>query len=179
MWLKALLISIKLKRKNNKMPMPFPNFKLKNKEILNWKMPNKELVKFIRESRKRGFDDFEIREPLLKKGWPLEEIEKAFYILKPKYKLKNKISVYLDSEILKMIDKRAKKNMLTLNEQIEDILRRSCVNMKKGSPKAIKCDDNLVAIFSREKRGKKGKKSNWRTTKTSSTPTAEARFLNN
>ena len=118
-------------------------------------MPNKDLIKFIRESRKRGFDDFEIREPLLKKGWPLEEIEKAFYALKPKYKLKNKISIFLDSEVLKMIDKRAKKNMLTLNEQIEDILRRSCINLKKGNPKAIKCDDNLVAIFSREKRGRR------------------------
>ena len=116
---------------------------------------NAELVSFIRESRKRGFDDFEIREPLLKKGWPLEEIEKAFYVLKPKYKLKNKISVYLDSEVLKIIDKRAKKNMLTLNEQIEDILRRSCINMKKGITKPVKCDDSLVAIFSREKRGRR------------------------
>lgn len=116
---------------------------------------NAELVKFIKEARKRGFDDFEIREPLLKKGWPLEEIEKAFYVLKPKYKLKNKISVYLDSEVLKMIDKRAKKNMLTLNEQIEDILRRSCINLKKGTSKSVKCDDSLVAIFSREKRARR------------------------
>jgi len=118
---------------------------------------NAELVKFIRESRRRGFDDFEIREPLLKKGWPLDEIEKAFYVLKPKYKLKNKISIYLDSEVLKMIDKRAKKNMLTLNEQIEDILRRSCINMKKGTPRAVKFDDSLVAIFSRERKGRKKK----------------------
>ena len=118
-------------------------------------MPNKELVRFIKESRKRGFDDFQIREPLLKKGWPLEEIEKAFYALKPRYKLKNKISVYLDSEVLKIIDKRAKKNMLTLSEQIEDILRRSCVNMKKGTSKPTKCDDNLVAIFSRERKRRK------------------------
>ena len=118
---------------------------------------NAELVQFIRESRRRGFDDFEIREPLLKKGWPLDEIEKAFYVLKPKYKLKNKISIYLDSEVLKMIDKRAKKNMLTLNEQIEDILRRSCINMKKGTPRAVKFDDSLVAIFSRERKGRKKK----------------------
>lgn len=116
---------------------------------------NAQLVKFIKESRKRGFDDFQIREPLLKKGWPSEEIEKAFYSLKPKYKLKNKISVYLDSTVLKMIDKRAKKNMLNLNEQIEDILRRSCVNMKKGTSRKVKCDDRLVAIFSRERRGRK------------------------
>lgn len=118
-------------------------------------MPNKSLVDFIREARKRGFDDFQIRGPLLKKGWPSDEIEKAFYALKPKYKLKNKVSIFLDSEILKMIDKRAKKNMLSLSEQIEDILRRSCVNMKKGTSKPIKCDDNLVAIFSREKRVRK------------------------
>lgn len=116
---------------------------------------NTGLVSFIKESRKRGFDDFQIREPLLKKGWPSEEIEKAFYSLKPRYKFKNKISIYLDSEISKMIDKRAKKNMLSLGEQIEDILRRSCVNMKKGTSKPIKCDDNLVAIFSRERRGRK------------------------
>jgi hypothetical protein len=116
---------------------------------------NANLVKFIKESRKRGFDDFQIREPLLKKGWPVEEIEKAFYVLKPKYKLKNKISVYVDSEVLKIIDKRAKKNMLNLNEQIEDILRRSCINMKKGNSKQAKCDDSLVTIFSRERREKR------------------------
>jgi hypothetical protein len=27
--------------------------------------------------------------------------------------------------------------------------------MKKGASKPVKCDDNLVAIFSREKRGRK------------------------
>ncbi len=117
---------------------------------------NTSLVKFIKKSRKRGFDDFEIRKPLLKKGWPSEEIEKAFYVLKPKYKSKNKISLYLNPDVLKMIDKRAKKNMLSLNEQIEDILRRSCINMKKTT-RRIKCDDRLVAIFSREKRGRKKK----------------------
>lgn len=122
------------------------------------KIPNKSLVKFIKESRKRGFDDFQIREPLLKKGWSLDEIEKAFYVLKPRYKFKNKVSIFLDSEVLKMIDKRAKKNMLTLSEQMEDILRRSCVNLKKGTSRKVKCDDSLVAIFSREKRGNKSKK---------------------
>lgn len=122
-------------------------------------MPNAGLVKFIKEAREKGFDDFQIRDPLLKKGWPLEEIEKAFYALKPKYKFKNKVSIFLDSEILKIIGKRAKKNMFTLSEQMEDILRRSCVNLKKGSPKAIKCDDKLVSIFSREKRTRKSKKS--------------------
>ena len=118
---------------------------------------DKNLVNFIKEARKRGFDDYEIREPLLKKGWPLEEIEKAFFALKPKYKFKNKVSIFLDSEILKNLEKRAKRNMLNPNEQIEDILRRSCLNVKKGYPKAIKCDDKLIELFSREKRGRKRK----------------------
>ena len=108
-------------------------------------MPDKKLIKFIKEARKRGFDDFQIKEPLLKKGWPLEEIEKAFAFLKPKYKYKNKISIFLDSDILKRINKRAKRNMFTLSEQIEDILRRSCLNTRK-STKEEKLDDNLIAL---------------------------------
>ena len=120
---------------------------------------NQELVKFIKEARKRGFDDWQIREPLLKKGWPFEEIEKAFVFLKPKsnYEYKNKLNVYLDSEILKKLEKRADKNMLTLHEQIEDILRRSCLSAGKQTFKEEKLDDKLVAIFSRRKSGRKSR----------------------
>ncbi|MFA5174516.1 MAG: hypothetical protein WC438_05025 [Candidatus Pacearchaeota archaeon] len=116
-------------------------------------MPNKELVKFIKESRKRGFDDFQIKEPLLKHGWPLEEIEKAFSSLKPHYKYKHKLQIYIDSEVLQSIEKRAKKNMFNLNEQIEDILRRSCVNLKKKKSPSYneKLDDTLIKIFSKRK----------------------------
>jgi len=114
-------------------------------------MPNKELVKFVKEARRRGFDDFQIRDPLLKKGWPIEEIESAFAFLKPKIKFKNKISIYLDSDILKLIDKRANKNMLTLPEQIEDILRRSCINSRKTKTPE-KLDDTLISMFSRRKK---------------------------
>jgi len=116
-------------------------------------MPNKELVEFIKEARKRGFDDWQIKEPLLKNNWPIEEIEKAFYELKPKYKFKNKISIFLDSDILKIIDKRAKKNMFTIGEQIEDILRRSCLRLST-TKKEEKLDDLLVSLFSRKKRSK-------------------------
>lgn len=115
-------------------------------------MANKELVKFIREARKRGFDDYQIREPLMKKGWPVDELEKAFASLKPRYKFKNKVSIYLDSEILKKIERRAKRNLLTLPEQIEDILRRSVLGMGKRIPREEKLDDRLVALFSRKKR---------------------------
>ena len=112
---------------------------------------NKNLVKFIKEARNRGFDDYQIREPLVKKGWTSEEIEKAFCVLKPKYKYKNKVSIFLDSELLKKLEKRADKNMLTLPEQIEDILRRSTLSLKKKSVEE-KLDDKLVALFSRKQR---------------------------
>lgn len=111
-----------------------------------------DLIKFIKEARKRGFDDYEIREPLLKKGWSSSDVEKAFQELSPKenYKSKNQVTIFLDSEILKSIEKRAKKNMLKVNEQIEDILRRSCVNQKSQKKPTQDIDDLLLSIFSRK-----------------------------
>ena len=123
---------------------------------------NLHLVKFIKEARKRGFDDYEIRAPLIKQGWPLEDIESAFSSLKKAarahYQFKNKITIYLDNELLKLIERRAKKNLLTLPEQIEDILRRSCLSLKKKASSTLpksKIDDLLVNIFSRDPRGRK------------------------
>ena len=122
-------------------------------------MPNKELVSFVKEARKRGFDDLQIKEVLMKHGWPIDEIEKAFSFLKPSYKFKNKIDIFLDNEVLKILEKRAKKNMFTISEQIEDILRRSCLSMKmKKLPYDEKLDDSLVSIFSRSRKGRKRKK---------------------
>lgn len=123
-------------------------------------MPSdKNLIKFIKEARRRGFDDYEIREPLLKQGWPILEIEKAFDSLKRKSRkhtsFENKVTIYLKNDLLKMIAKRAKRNLLTLPEQIEDILRRSTLSMKKNNLPKEKIDDLLVSIFSRQKRGKK------------------------
>ena len=86
---------------------------------------NKQLVKFIKQARERGFDDYQIKEPLMRRGWPLDEVEKAFFHLKPRYKFKNKINIFVDSDVLKIIEKRAKKNLFTVSEQIEDIVRRS------------------------------------------------------
>jgi hypothetical protein len=113
-------------------------------------MPNSALLKFIQEARKRGFDDWQIREPLLKKGWPLEEVEEAFSSLKPKFHFKNKVCVFLDSNMLKILEKRAKRNLFTLSEQVEDILRRSCLNVRPSQAKE-KIDDMLVSLFSRRK----------------------------
>ena len=122
-------------------------------------IPNKELIKFIKEARKRGFDDYEIREPLLKQGWPLDEIEAAFFSIRPNKRahtsFKNKVTIYLNNDLLKMIEKRAKKNLLTLPEQIEDILRRSTLNIKKNKIPKENIDDLLVSIFSRQKKSRK------------------------
>jgi len=121
-------------------------------------MADRRLTRFIKEARKRGFDDYQIKEPLLRKGWPIEIIEEAFASLKPKVKFKNKLTIYLDSEVLEAIDKRARKNIFTIPEQIEDILRRSVINSKvAGSVKPEKLDDMLVGVFSRQTRGKKRK----------------------
>ena len=59
----------------------------------------------------------------------------------------------------KILKKRADKNYFSLKEQVEDIIRRSCISAKKSqSVQKIKIDDRLVGIFSRERRGRKRKK---------------------
>ena len=114
-------------------------------------MPDKNLIKFIKEARKRGFDDYQIKNPLIEKGWPIDEVEIAFSCLKEKHNFKNKVCVYLDSELCRIIEKRAKANMLDVHEQIEDILRRSCITAKKRKAKEEKLDDMLVTLFSRKR----------------------------
>ena len=68
------------------------------------------------------------------------------------------VTINIDEKVKKILEKRAEKNLLSLREQIEDILRRSAVNYKSGTSTAIKVDDKLVEVFSREKRGKKKRK---------------------
>ena len=43
-------------------------------------MVDSKLLKFVVEARKRGFSDPEIRQPLLDKGWPSQEVDKALQI---------------------------------------------------------------------------------------------------
>ncbi len=69
-----------------------------------------------------------------------------------------KLTITLDDDEVKILTKRAKKNLFSLKEQVENIIRRSCVTYKGGKKyHTIKVDDKLVAIFSREKRGRKKK----------------------
>jgi len=64
------------------------------------------------------------------------------------------ITIDIDEEVHKIISKRAKKNLMTIREQVEDILRKSAVSTKnKTSNTNGKIDDTLVSVFSREKRG--------------------------
>jgi hypothetical protein len=71
---------------------------------------------------------------------------------------KMKLTISLDDEELAILKRRAKKNLLTIKEQVEDIIRMSCVRSSKGTYRPIKVDDKLVGIFSRERRGRKKKK---------------------
>jgi hypothetical protein len=111
---------------------------------------NKQLLDFVKEARKRGYSDLQIRKVIEEKGWPSGETDKVFEHLNPKFKLKNQICIFLSSELIRKIEKRAKENMFTTSEQIEDILRRSCLTKK--TIKEEKLDDTLVALFSRKKR---------------------------
>lgn len=68
------------------------------------------------------------------------------------------ITISIDEDVQKVIAKRAKKNMLTVKEQVEEIVRQSAVRTKYGmTGSTLKSDDALVDIFSRDKRGKKRK----------------------
>ena len=115
-----------------------------------------KLLKFITKARKRGFSDSLIRKVLIRNKWTEGDINEAFKKLHPKQKIKNQICIFLSDEVLKSLQKRAKRNLFTLSEQIEDILRRSSVRKKKTQSQE-KIDDLLVAIFSRSQRGRKKK----------------------
>ena len=70
-----------------------------------------------------------------------------------------KVTISLDDKEVKILTKRAKNNLFSLTEQIEDIIRRSCVNSaNRKNFRGIKVDDKLVGIFSRQKSGRKSSK---------------------
>lgn len=64
------------------------------------------------------------------------------------------ITIDIDDKVYKVLASRAKKNLMTIREQAEDIIRRSAANSKKANP-SDKVDDTLVSVFSRNKRGRK------------------------
>jgi hypothetical protein len=120
---------------------------------------NKKLIEFIIKARKKGFLDNAISKALTDKSWPKESVNDHFYYLDNVYNNpdKNKITLYLDDDLSKIIEKRAKKNLTTVPKQIEDILRRSCVRLKFKNTSPGKIDDLLINIFSRKNTGRKRK----------------------
>lgn len=121
-------------------------------------MANELLIDFIKKAKEQGFTDIQIRKEMIFKGWPLEEINKAYKEVKekPVKELSNQVTLFISDDILSVLQKRAKKNLFTISEQIEDILRRSC--MKKGEAGEEKIDDRLLLAFSRKNTNKKKKK---------------------
>jgi len=70
-----------------------------------------------------------------------------------------RITINITDDEQKILKKRADKNFFSLIEQVEDIVRRSCISQKnKSKNRDFKCDDRLVSIFSKSNRGRKKKK---------------------
>ncbi len=68
---------------------------------------------------------------------------------------KRSLTIELEADLFKVLEKRAKKNFMTPREMLEDIVRRSMISYKGGSAEEQKIDDALVGVFSRVKRKKK------------------------
>jgi hypothetical protein len=73
---------------------------------------------------------------------------------------KRSITIQLDMDAIHELDKRARKNFMTLREQIVDIIRRSMVAYGKDKRRGYAEPDvgKFVKIFSRKKRGRKPKR---------------------
>ncbi len=113
-----------------------------------------QLILFIKEARNKGYGDFEIKQILLKHNWPKKRIERGFYLLDKSHNIKNQICIFLDKDIIKILEKRAKKNLFNLNEQVEDIIRRSCASYRRKKVNTDPIDDLLIKVFSRKKTSK-------------------------
>ncbi len=66
-----------------------------------------------------------------------------------------RLTIDLTEQEVNILKKRGKRNYLKLKEQVEDIIRRSCINFKTTTSVSIKADDKLVEIFSRQRRVKR------------------------
>lgn len=62
------------------------------------------------------------------------------------------VTIEISDLLKKALEKRAKEGMMSVNELVEDIIRRSMVSYKGGKKEDEKLDDALIGIFSRKKR---------------------------
>lgn len=119
-------------------------------------MKLEKYVKYIRESRERGFEDYTIKSSLLMKGWPEVEIDKAFSYVNdqeiakeiqqhdkdyPRQSFGSSITLYLEGELRAALEKRANNNGITLQEEIENLLKKSALNI---SPKKVRVKEKNV-----------------------------------
>jgi len=65
---------------------------------------------------------------------------------------KTTISVQLDDKVRRELEKRAKKEMLDLDDLIGEILRRSVLSYKKGTASSDDVDDKFLSYFTRKER---------------------------
>lgn len=59
------------------------------------------------------------------------------------------MTIEIDDKIIAKLQKRARKNMMSLRELIQDIVRRSAVSSKFASISG-EADDRLIDVFSRK-----------------------------
>ena len=71
---------------------------------------------------------------------------------------KSTITLQLDSEAKKILEKRAKKEFFTIQELVEDIIRRSVISYKGKTTTTDKVDDKFLTYFSKQNKGRKPKK---------------------
>ena len=108
---------------------------------------NTKLVSFIKEARKRGFDDFQIREPLLKKGWPSEEIEKAFKEWKAGREDKLR-KMLIPAEIIKQIIT----SVQVKEEAVKELLNGKPLMKKEiASSEPSGSENSKLAVFNKER----------------------------
>lgn len=67
---------------------------------------------------------------------------------------KKRVTIELEQKIISKLERRAKRNVFSLRELIEDIIRRSALSSRIFSASG-KSDDSLVEIFSRKTKKRK------------------------
>jgi len=71
---------------------------------------------------------------------------------------KRSISILVDSEVFSALEKRAKRELMSLRELLTDILRRSVIASKRKGYEEPKIEDKFIEYFSRHPAGRKRKK---------------------
>jgi metal-responsive CopG/Arc/MetJ family transcriptional regulator len=69
--------------------------------------------------------------------------------------VKSQVTIFLDTQIKKELDKRAKKELMSTEELVYDIIRRSVVSYKGNNNETDNVDDKFLTFFSRKRKSKK------------------------